>query len=824
MSNFDGAGVKEGMELWRIEKFEAVRQPGKVQGKFHEGDAYILLVTSMKGNKFLHNLHFWIGEECSHDEQGAAAYKAVELDDSLGGGPVQYREVQGHESALFKSYFGQIGGIEYLPGGIESGFRKVITGVFPTRLLHLKGSRTVIVKEVKLHGSSLNKGDVFVLDAGHKIYIFNGPTANKYEKVKGIEVANTIDADERGGKSGIILIDDEPKNVEFWALLGGFIDKNSMPDGDADEEMKSNVEKKLFVISDNNGEVNVTEKQSKRLQRGSLESDNVMMIVSKGKIFLWIGKTASLAEKKESTAHAMQYIKANGMPTHTSITRVVEGCESAAFKQEFDHWTPPMLFGYQAKDSPTDEQDNVTLTEVRARKAVEDKPVDDGSGSMQIWVIRDFKKVEVSLNEYGQFYAGDSYIILYTYTNSRGKEDHIIYFWLGLASSTDEKGSAALLVMQLDDSMGGTPVQVRLTQGKEPAHFRQLFKGRMILYSGGNSSGFNMGSADMMSLGSSEKEQEDIALFRVKGTTPINTVAVQVPEDSEHLNGGDCFILVTPSEVYTWFGHGSNEDEQTVAVSISSTLAGSYKGTGGRTIVPVKEGEESADFWNDLGGKSSYPTHSVGEFPPVEPRMFHCSTATGRFVVDEVENFDQTDLHDEDVFIIDTYSQLFLWVGTQASEDEKKKAMDTAQSFISDADDGRDAGTPIIRVHPGSEPDMFSTHFVSWDADYIKKNQYICPYEAKLQKLAAEKGRVAPEPEPEPEPEVGSLFKAPNSIKVAYEAVKGTGNEPDGVDPSRKEEYLDKDTFVSLFKMTKKEFAALAKWKRDKMKRELGLF
>jgi len=32
--------------------------------------------------------------------------------------------------------------------------------------------------------------------------------------------------------------------------------------------------------------------------------------------------------------------------------------------------------------------------------------------------------------------------------------------------------------------MGGKPVQVRVTQGKEPAHFRQLFKGKMIVFRG----------------------------------------------------------------------------------------------------------------------------------------------------------------------------------------------------------------------------------------------------------------------------------------------------------------------------------------------------
>lgn len=89
-------------------------------------------------------------------------------------------------------------------------------------------------------------------------------------------------------------------------------------------------------------------------------------------------------------------------------------------------------------------------------------------------------------------------------------EEHIIYFWLGNDSTPDERGAAALLTVALDDSMGGKPVQVRVTQGKEPAHFRQLFKGRTIIYKGGNSSGF-------AKAGSTAPVQEEVALFHIKG-------------------------------------------------------------------------------------------------------------------------------------------------------------------------------------------------------------------------------------------------------------------------------------------------------------------
>ena len=104
--SFEGAGQEAGLKIWRIEDFEAVDYDLSKYGRFHVGDSYIVLKTEeLKSGKLRWDIHFWLGAETSQDESGTAAIKSVELDDSLGGTPVQHREVQEHESTLFQSYF-----------------------------------------------------------------------------------------------------------------------------------------------------------------------------------------------------------------------------------------------------------------------------------------------------------------------------------------------------------------------------------------------------------------------------------------------------------------------------------------------------------------------------------------------------------------------------------------------------------------------------------------------------------------------------------------------------------------------------------------------
>jgi gelsolin len=180
------------------------------------------------------DIHFWLGEFTTLDEAGTAAYKTVELDDHLNGTPVEHREVQGSESDKFLHYFNHF---IVLKGGIETGFHHVEAEDFRKRLLHVKGTtKNVVVREVTAHSSSLNRGDVFILDKGRKVFQWVGPKAGIAEKAKAAQFARAL-GDERGGKVEIQVLgehDNDEHAKEFWDFLGGKADIKETDGDDKD--------------------------------------------------------------------------------------------------------------------------------------------------------------------------------------------------------------------------------------------------------------------------------------------------------------------------------------------------------------------------------------------------------------------------------------------------------------------------------------------------------------------------------------------------------------------------------------------------------------
>jgi len=327
-----GAGKACGIEIWRVEKLKIVKKPKEEHGKFFSGDSYIILNTYKNdgSDKLLYNVHFWLGEKTSQDEMGVAAYKTVELDDLLGDLPVQYREVQGYESKEFMALFG--GNITIMEGGMESGFKNVKPEEYKPRLLHLKGKQNVRVTEVKCDWKSLNVGDVFLLDAGLKLFQWNGKTAGIFEKRKANEIILNIKK-ERNGRPVSTVLDDLEENEEFWGKLGGKPAAGSLAPATSDDVKEAKV-CVLLEVSDKSGELKRTEISRGSAQKKNLNTNEVFLLDIGHTVYCWIGKGASAAERANGIKFGTDYLKEARRPDHTPVVRVLEGNEPRGFLSE----------------------------------------------------------------------------------------------------------------------------------------------------------------------------------------------------------------------------------------------------------------------------------------------------------------------------------------------------------------------------------------------------------------------------------------------------------------------------------------------------------
>uniref|UniRef100_A0A2K5WSM4 Gelsolin n=1 Tax=Macaca fascicularis TaxID=9541 RepID=A0A2K5WSM4_MACFA len=677
------AGKEPGLQIWRVEKFDLVPVPTNLYGDFFTGDAYVILKTvQLRNGNLQYDLHYWLGNECSQDESGAAAIFTVQLDDYLNGRAVQHREVQGFESATFLGYFKS--GLKYKKGGVASGFKHVVPNeVVVQRLFQVKGRRVVRATEVPVSWESFNNGDCFILDLGNDIHQWCGSNSNRFERLKATQVSKGIRDNERSGRARVHVSEEGAEPEAMLQVLGP---KPALPAGTEDtakEDAANRKLAKLYKVSNGAGTMSVSLVADENpFAQGALKSEDCFILDhgKDGKIFVWKG-TGDRGRVPTAT------FCSSASPPQVSV--LPEGGETPLFKQFFKNWRDPdqtdgLGLSYlsshiaNVERVPFDAATLHTSTAMAAQHGMDD----DGTGQKQIWRIEGSSKVPVDPATYGQFYGGDSYIILYNYRHG-GRQGQIIYNWQGAQSTQDEVAASAILTAQLDEELGGTPVQSRVVQGKEPAHLMSLFGGKpMIIYKGGTS--------------------------REGGqTAPASTRLFQVRANSA----------------------GATRAEKTGAQELLRVLRAQP--------VQVAEGSEPDGFWEALGGKAAYRTSPRLKDKKMDahpPRLFACSNKIGRFVIEEVPGeLMQEDLATDDVMLLDTWDQVFVWVGKDSQEEEKTEALTSAKRYIETDPANRDRRTPITVVKQGFEPPSFVGWFLGWDDDYWS----VDPLDRAMAELAA---------------------------------------------------------------------------------------
>jgi len=680
-------------------------------------------------------------------------------------------------------------------------------GKFQKKLFLIGGATTISIKEVPCTYQSLSKRDVFVLDNDDIIFQWNGSKSSRLKKGKALDFTIRL-RDERAGKPKIIVLDELGEDdKEFWDTLGGKGVITDYSSNTASPRAERSGGTKLYSVEIENGEL--TLKLEDLVSSSKLLSGGCSILDCGNEIFVWQGKGSLVADRAAAHDKAKDL---GSRAENTSVVRIMQGCETTIFKSKFQYgkWDEhvetynPIVKGNIAKKREQDDTgfivdkmhhpEKYALAREERNDAVIFPLAGTHEGELAVHIVKEHMKHPIPPKEYGVFFKGMCYIVLYTFRLKDGGVRHVLYFWQGRSASQDDSGSCALLAKELAHSIGNSCTQCRVEQDKEPEHFLSHFAGKFIVKNGKRE-----GETDLFQNG----------LFQITGSAAPNIRALEVDLDSGSLNSNGVFIVFTPRNAIIWVGKGSPKEGKKFASDFIDSIS--------KEVATVLEGDEDNTFWKVVGPKQEYYSQIRLQR---KCRLFQCSAAIGTFEVEEIAIFSQSDLDDKDVMILDNGYEVFVWIGANSREKEQKMGLETAMDYVQT---GGDASKQVFVVHSGNEPQNFTVDFVSWDND---KPTDPSAYIEKLQKIMVKLGlmfetnsvdliSLAKTNKSEREKEGGADDGSGNGsdLVFSYERLKKKPS-PEGIDTKNLHLYLAPDEFLRLFKMTRDQFEKLPPWRK----------
>ena len=168
-----------------------------------------------------------------------------------------------------------------------------------------------------------------------------------------------------------------------------------------------------------------------------------------------------------------------------------------------------------------------------------------------------------------------------------------------------------------------------------------------------------------------ESKQKLYQVMQV-GTNQDQFRVEQMEADAINLNSDYVFILtsITVELTWVWRGRGARPVENTEAERMAKLMYPYERTT-------IDEGHEPIEFWTVLGGQDPYAKKHG------RPRLFIVTTSSdGSIEATEVFDYDQTDLSDRRVAVLDCDGSIFIWVGKRSKKNDKDKAFALAKIYL----------------------------------------------------------------------------------------------------------------------------------------------
>lgn len=331
------------------------------------------------------------------------------------------------------------------------------------------------------------------------------------------------------------------------------------------------------------------------------------------------------------------------------------------------------------------------------KAAAQTEPAWEGAGAevgLQIWRIVKFKVTHWDKEQYGEFFSGDSYIILNTYKEPDQEELKFdVHFWIGKYSTQDEYATAAYKTVELDTLLDDRPIQHREVMDHESSMFKGYFDTISIM-KGGADTGFRrvLPEAYVPRLFHIEKGDDKKITSREKSLKRAN------------LESDDVFIIDTGLIIYQYNGKTCSADEKFKGAAMANNMKEGRKSCKVEVIEEksISQKHPALMVLKDGEVKGKKP------LPQAKKEMFAVSDADGSLDLDEVDGYGRDKLKSGDVFVINTGSHVFCWIGSEASVDERSNALIYASNYLNKTET---PWLPISVIVQGKENQCFNTEF-----------------------------------------------------------------------------------------------------------------